>query len=88
MAGLSPEVRDWEPHGALTPGADGVQPYRVIAADAARYLTPGGWLMVEIGPTQATEVKALFAAAGFTALEILCDLDGRDRVVKGQFLSV
>jgi release factor glutamine methyltransferase len=44
--------------------------------------------MVEIGPTQAAEVKALFAAAGFTALEILCDLDGRDRVVKGQFLGV
>ncbi len=50
MAELSPEVRGWEPHGALTDGGDGLGAYRVIAAGARAHLTPGGWLMVEIGP--------------------------------------
>ncbi|MGB3280099.1 MAG: peptide chain release factor N(5)-glutamine methyltransferase [Pseudorhodobacter sp.] len=87
MAGLSPEVRDWEPHMALSPGADGLQAYRLIAASAPQYLMPGGWLMVEIGASQGTAVKALFTSAGLSETRILPDLDGRDRVVIGRFLS-
>lgn len=81
MAGLSPEVRDWEPHLALTPGGDGLAAYRAIAAEAGAHLAPGGRLMVEIGPTQGAAVSALFAAAGLRAIRVLPDLDGRDRVV-------
>jgi release factor glutamine methyltransferase len=81
MAGLAPEVREWEPHLALTPGGDGLQPYRVIAAGASAHLTPGGCVMVEIGPTQAGAVCGFFTDSGFNRLEVLCDLDGRDRVV-------
>lgn len=86
MAGLSPEVRDWEPQMALSPGGDGLQAYRVIAGSAPQYLTPGGWLMVEIGASQGTAVKELFNSAGFSETRILLDLDGRDRVVMGRFL--
>ena len=81
MPGLAPEVRDWEPHLALTPGGDGLDPYRIIARDAAIHLTPGGRLLVEIGPTQAAAVAKLFAAQGLTDLRILPDMDGRVRVV-------
>lgn len=81
MASLSPEVRDWEPHLALTDGADGLSAYRAIAAGAAAHLVPGGRLLVEIGPTQAPAVAALMQAAGLSDLRILADLDGRDRVV-------
>ncbi|PTE23658.1 peptide chain release factor N(5)-glutamine methyltransferase [Cereibacter changlensis JA139] len=81
MAGLSPEVRDWEPHLALTPGGDGLDAYRAIAAAAPAYLAPGGRLLVEIGPTQGRAVSALFAAAGLSGLRVEADLDGRDRVV-------
>ena len=42
---------------------------------------PGGRLLVEIGPTQGASVTALLRAAGFAAIEIRPDLDGRDRVV-------
>ena len=81
MADLSPEVAGHEPRLALTDEGDGLTAYRAIAADALDHLAPGGRLMVEIGPTQAAAVAALFAAAGLGAIEIRRDLDGRDRVV-------
>lgn len=84
MAGLSPEVRDWEPHLALTPGGDGLAAYRRIAAGAGAHLAPGGRLMVEIGPTQGQAVAGLFRAAGLGEVAIRPDLDGRDRVVTGR----
>ncbi|MCI2398476.1 peptide chain release factor N(5)-glutamine methyltransferase [Aliiroseovarius subalbicans] len=83
MAGLAPEVRDWEPTMALTPGGDGLDAYRIISAGAQAHLVPGGRLMVEIGPDQGDAVAALFTAAGFENTRILPDLDGRDRVVVG-----
>jgi release factor glutamine methyltransferase len=82
MAGLSPEVRDWEPHLALTPGGDGLDAYRRIAREAPARLMSGGRLMVEIGPTQGRAVAALFTAAGLQVLGVRPDLDGRDRVVE------
>ncbi|WP_151717508.1 peptide chain release factor N(5)-glutamine methyltransferase [Gemmobacter serpentinus] len=81
MADLSPDVLQWEPHLALTPGGDGLDPYRAIAAGADAHLAPGGRLMVEIGPTQGPAVQALFVAAGLEAVQVLPDMDGRDRVV-------
>ncbi len=81
MPALAPEVRDWEPHLALTPGGDGLDAYRTIARGAGARLLPGGRLLVEIGPTQGQAVAALFGAEGFAAIRILPDMDGRDRVV-------
>lgn len=81
MAALAPEVRLWEPEAALTPGGDGLDAYRAIAAGAAGHLAPGGRLAVEIGPTQARAVAGLFEAAGLGAVTVARDLDGRDRVV-------
>lgn len=81
IAALSPEVRDWEPRLALTPGGDGLDAYRAIARGAAAHLAPGGRLLLEIGPTQAAAVSALLRAAGLERIGILPDLDGRDRVV-------
>ena len=81
MADLARDVRDWEPHLALTPGGDGLQPYRIIAAKAGPHLRAGGRLMVEIGPTQATAVAGFFSQHGFDQVAVLQDLDGRDRVV-------
>lgn len=81
MAGLSPEVLNWEPHLALSPGGDGLDAYRAIAAGARAHLAPGGRILVEIGPTQASAVAALFAAAGLENPRTLPDIDGRDRVI-------
>jgi release factor glutamine methyltransferase len=78
---LAPEVRDWEPLQALTPGGDGLDAYRAIARGAGARLMPGGRILVEIGPTQGPAVAALFATAGLEGIRVLPDLDGRDRVV-------
>ncbi|MDP5306881.1 peptide chain release factor N(5)-glutamine methyltransferase [Paracoccus spongiarum] len=84
MAGLSPDVREWEPHGALTDGGDGLGAYRVIAAGARDRLRPGGHVLVEIGPSQGRAVQTLFAGAG-AETRLIADLDGRDRVVSARF---
>ncbi|SOB99686.1 peptide chain release factor N(5)-glutamine methyltransferase [Rhodobacter maris] len=81
MGNLAPEVRDWEPHQALTPGGDGLGAYRAIAFGAFARLKPGGRLAVEIGPTQGAAVSAMLAAQGFDAPRLRQDLGGRDRVV-------
>lgn len=81
MADLAPEVAEWEPRGALTPGGDGLDAYRAIAAGAGRHLAPGGRLLLEIGPSQAQAVRAILAAGGLETRAVLTDLDGRDRVV-------
>ncbi|MEM9425945.1 MAG: peptide chain release factor N(5)-glutamine methyltransferase [Pseudomonadota bacterium] len=81
MAKLAPEVQQFEPRVALTDEADGLTAYRAIAAGAPDHLTPGGRLLVEIGPTQARAVSEIFVAAGLADVTIHPDLDGRDRVV-------
>ena len=81
MPDLSPEVRDWEPHLALTPGGDGLDAYRVIAQGAGARLIPGGRILLEIGPTQGQAVAGLLQAAGLKGVRVLPDMDGRDRVV-------
>jgi release factor glutamine methyltransferase len=85
VGGLAPEVRDWEPRGALTDETDGLAAYRVILALARRYLLPGGRVLVEIGPTQARAVVDLAALAGFGEVRVIRDMDGRDRVISAFF---
>lgn len=83
MATLAPEL-GWEPSLALTPGGDGLGAYRRIAAGAGKRLEPGGRIVLEIGPTQAGAVAALFDQAEFSDVEVDQDLDGRDRVVSAR----
>lgn len=84
MPGLAPEVRDHDPHLALTPGGDGLDPYRRIAAGAGARLLSGGRILLEIGPTQAAAVTQLLARAGFARITTLPDIDGRDRVISAE----
>jgi release factor glutamine methyltransferase len=81
VAGLQPEVRDWEPTMALTPGPDGMAAVRAIARGAGAHLAPSGRVMIEIGWRQGDAARAAFRAAGFGKAEVLCDLDGRDRAI-------
>ncbi len=88
MAGLSPDVLNWEPHLALTPGGDGLDSYRIIAAGAGARLLTGGRIVLEIGPTQGESVAALLRDAGFAQVSFRKDLDNRDRVVVGHKVAV
>lgn len=71
IADLAPEVAAHDPRGALDGGPDGLDAYRAIAAGAARALSPGGHLVVEIGAGQAEAVMGLFQGSG-----LLVDADG------------
>ena len=84
MDGLAEEVRRHEPALALSDGGDGLGAYRNIAARVADHLEPGGRLVLEIGPTQASDVLKLLADAGLVGLRIVPDLDRRDRVIIGR----
>ena len=84
MAGLAPDVRDWEPPGALSPGGDGLAAYRAILPAVPRLLAPGGLVLLEIGPSQAASVTDIARAAGLCRIDVLRDMDGRDRVVAAQ----
>ncbi len=83
MPDLAEEVRNHEPVIALSDGGDGLGAYRKIAAGVGKHLTPGGRLLLEIGPTQGVQVKQLLDQAGLKDLRIVPDLDRRDRVVIG-----
>ena len=81
LEGLEPDVIDYDPMIALTPGGDGLAPYRIIAGQAQNYLNKNGRVIVEIGHLQGNDVKNLFLNAGFTDVQILQDLDSKDRVI-------
>ncbi len=85
---LEPEVRDWEPRGALDGGADGLNFYRLIAAQAWRYLNPHGAIVLEIDAALSSQVVALFQQAErYREVAILQDYAGRDRVVVARAAS-
>ena len=76
---LQPEVRDFEPHGALFAGADGLDIYCRLIPEAAAALRPGGLLAMEIGFGQRDALAALLH--GWEDLRFLDDLAGIPRVV-------
>jgi release factor glutamine methyltransferase len=81
MAGLEPEVRDWEPRMALTDEGDGLGAYRAILRSAPAILSRDGRMLFEIGPKQAEAVGALAEGAGLMLRAVVKDMDGRDRVL-------
>jgi release factor glutamine methyltransferase len=84
MPSLSPEVLGFDPQMALTPGGDGLAPYRIIAARALKHLDPGGRILVEIGYRQGRAVCEVFEDAGLEEVRCRPDMDGRDRVVSAR----
>ncbi|TPM97400.1 peptide chain release factor N(5)-glutamine methyltransferase [Mesorhizobium sp. B2-1-5] len=81
IGNLQDEVRDFDPRLALDGGADGLAPYRVIAAEAAKFLEAGSRIAVEIGYTQHIEVTAIFRSSGYAVAGAFGDLGGNDRVL-------
>jgi release factor glutamine methyltransferase len=73
------EVREYEPEVALYGGDDGLEIYRRLIPEAQRLLTPGGWLVMEIGYTLGDAVSDMLVA--WKDVEIRTDLAGLPRVV-------
>jgi release factor glutamine methyltransferase len=82
ISALMPEVSRHEPRLALDGGADGLDFYRRIAANAAAFLTPGGALIVETAFDQTPEVQDILLADGiFHDSRIIRDVAGHPRCV-------
>lgn len=79
---LPADVRQ-EPRAALVAGPTGLEVLQRIAAGADRWLAPGGWVACEIGESQGSRSRELFAAR-LTDVRIAVDLAGRDRFVVGR----
>ncbi len=77
---LQREVKDYEPRLALDGGADGLDIYRRIAADASKHLNRGGTLIMEVGAGQAADIVKMFRGNAYSM--VIKDFNGIDRYVK------
>lgn len=81
---LQPEVRDYEPRGALDGGPDGLSPYRIMLAQLPLLPAPPRLIGFELGQGQAGEVAELLRQAGhWDEIVTIPDLAGIDRHVLG-----
>jgi release factor glutamine methyltransferase len=77
---LDVEVREYEPALALFAGEDGLEIYHRLIPAAFDALTPGGFVVLEIGYGQSTAIADLLTSAGFECVEFVPDLQGISRV--------
>jgi release factor glutamine methyltransferase len=68
-----------DPELALFSGADGLDLIRRFVPEAFRHLKPGGWLVMEIGHDQASQVTAFLETSGFAEIEVKTDMSGIPR---------
>ena len=83
---LTEEVRIHDPYIALDGLDDGLHFYREITQQSMNYIKSGGWLLYEIGCTQAHDVSDIMSEYGYSNIKVIKDLAGLDRVVMGQRL--
>lgn len=74
-ATLTREVRH-DPDLALFGGPDGLDVIRRFAPQAFGKLAPAGWIGLEIGHDQASQVARLLQDSGFTDVDVKTDLSG------------
>ncbi|AYM90702.1 TPA: peptide chain release factor N(5)-glutamine methyltransferase [Serratia fonticola] len=74
----------FEPGSALVAADQGLADLAAIVQQAADYLEPQGWLLLEHGWQQGESVRTLLNAAGFIAVATHRDYGGNDRVTLGQ----
>lgn len=74
----------FEPRAALTDEADGLEAYRQILDQASLFLKINGFIAVEHGFDQGSDLLSLFKQYGLSGPTTLQDLAGLDRVTFGQ----
>lgn len=85
IAGLAIDVREFDPYAALSGGADGLDPYRIIIPQLQKFLVPNGLAAFELGMGQADDVADMLRQSGFADVETSHDLARIGRVVSGIF---
>jgi release factor glutamine methyltransferase len=81
-ATLQPEVRLFEPRGALVAGPQGTELQERLLQEAGQYLSPGGALIMEIGTGQARAMRRFVdQIPGYRFYRLVYDAAGLERVV-------
>lgn len=79
---LQPEVRLFEPRGALVAGPQGTELHERLLHQSARYLSPGGAVIMEIGAGQARAMRRIVEQTpGYKFHRLIYDEAGLERVV-------
>jgi release factor glutamine methyltransferase len=81
---LAPELREFEPRGALTPGPTGLEAIEALLGELSVSPLQVTSIGLEVGEGQAPTVAELVRRAGFETVETRRDLAGIERVVVGR----
>jgi release factor glutamine methyltransferase len=81
IATLEPEVKDFDPRGALDGGADGLDFYRRLATEAKSFLKPSGKIMLEFGDGQAEAIRKIFENEKWIVEAVQEDYSQRARIL-------
>jgi release factor glutamine methyltransferase len=81
---LEPELRDFEPRGALTPGPTGLEAFEALLGELSVSPVRAGAIGLEVGEGQWRTVAELVRRAGFEPVEVRPDLAGIERMVVGR----
>lgn len=84
LGNLQKEVRDFDPHIALTDGKDGFSIIGKIINESPKYLCSKGYLLMEIGIDQSNKVSKMFDSNIWREICLINDLQGIPRMVKAQ----
>lgn len=86
QAQMQSNVLDYEPHLALfVPNENPLLFYEKIADIAVKHLTENGSLYVEINEQFGEDVASLFNKKGFNKVELIKDINSKNRIVKAVF---
>ena len=85
---MESNVLDFEPEMALfVENDDPLIFYREIIKNGKRILSSNGWIYFEIHEDLAADVIELFEKEDFVNIELRKDLQGKDRMVRGQVVN-
>ena len=85
ISDLEKNIKDFEPHIALTDGADGLTFYHRLASVASKILYSNGYLIMEVGQgNHPQKALKLFKNNTFASNKLIQDYNGDDRVLKVQ----
>lgn len=85
MGCLPQTVKEFEPYKALSGGKDGIEAFEAIFKQAGKHIKKGGWLVLEIGETQAEQVLKLARDTFFNPSAVHRDYAGRDRILTARY---
>ena len=81
---MASNVLGHEPPAALfVPDSDPLIYYRAIIKLASRILVPRGKVYFEINEAMGKQLSELLLTSGFTSVEIIKDLNNKERIIKG-----